>query len=297
MRFGSRNNHNDDAERAERVEVRQEMRAPRPAPARAPLPPVTSARLRRIAEYFVAQEELQHEMQRQVEMETAPLAELLVRQQTTMQQTMANLEDRLRPLNEYADAEEANLGALEQRISGAGMDLVARSFAEYLATQRERIAETRAHIDEQRGPFLRYDEDARGVVEVALSRFDDDLGALEQNLSEQRRVMLRMLDAMRSEAFASAKELLLSREALMEEMARTGVTDPSEISSRLHSLRSDVNADGGNAHVLQVIAATDTADQRLSATSTGRPRAVANRNPVPEIEAASTSDAGEATTA
>ena len=153
------------------MEPRQEMRPSRPAPPmRAALPPVTSARLRRIAEYFVAQEELLHEMQRQVEMETAPLAELLIRQQTTMSQTMANLEERLRPLNEYADAEEANLGALEQRMNGAGMDFVARSFSEYLAMQRERIAETRAHIDEQRAPFIRYDEDSRATVEVALSR-------------------------------------------------------------------------------------------------------------------------------
>ena len=83
----------------------------------------------------------------------------------------------------------------------------------------------------------------------------------------------------------------------MEEMARTGVTDPAEIASRLHSLRSDVSADGGNAHVQQVIAATDSADQRLSATSTGRPRAVANRAPAPEPEAPSTADSSEATTA
>ena len=190
------------------------------------------------------------------------------------------------------------MAGLEQRREGAGTDVVARSCAGYLATQRERIAETRGHIDEQRTPFLRYDEDARGVVEVALSRFDDDLGALEQNLSEQRRVMLRMLDAMRSESFASAKELLLSREALMEEMARTGVTDPGEISSRLHSLRSDVSADGGNAHVQQVIAATDSADQRLNALNTGRPRPVANRAPAPEVaEPPAAAEAGEATTA
>lgn len=268
---------------------------------RSALPPVTSARLRRIAEYFVAQEELLHEMQRQVEMETAPLAELLIRQQTTMSQTMANLEERLRPLNEYADAEEANLGALEQRMNGAGMDFVARSFSEYLAMQRERIAETRSHIDEQRAPFIRYDEDSRATVEVALSRFDDDLGSLEQNLSEQRRVMLRMLDAMRSESFASAKELLLGREATMEEMARTGVTDPAEISQRLHTLRSEVATDGGNAHVQQVIAATDASDQRLgaAATSCSRTARALPAGVAPEAEAAPAApeSAGEASTA
>lgn len=281
MRFGSRNHPEESEQRAE-----QRPSRPTPAPVRAPVVgAVSSARLKRVAEYFVAQEELLHEMRRQVEMETAPLAELLLRQQATMQETMTNLEQRLRPLNEYADAEEANLRALEQRMNGAGMDFVARSFAEYLAAQRERIAETRGQIDEQRAPFLRYDEDARNTVEVALSRFDDDLGALEHNLAEQRRVMLRMLDAMRSEAFVSVKELLLGREATMEELARAGVTDPAEIASRLHALRSELPADGGGSHLQQVVAATDGADQRLTAATVTRPRRVGGRAAEPTSSA------------
>jgi hypothetical protein len=161
------------------------------------------------------------------------------------------------------------------------MDFVARSFAEYVSSQRERIVETRGQIDEQRSPFLRYDEDARGTVEIALSRFDDDMGALEHNLAEQRRVMLRMLDAMRSEQFLSVKDLLLGRETLMEEMAREGITDPIEISARLQTLRGELPADGGGTHVQQVVAATDAADQRLAAANGARPRAIPSRQAAP----------------
>lgn len=47
----------------------------------------------------------------------------------------------------------------------------------------------------------------------------------------------------------------------------------------------------------QVIAATDAAGQRLSATNTGRPRAVANRNPAPAETQSVSSEDTEATTA
>jgi len=43
------------------------------------------------------------------------------------------------------------------------------------ARQRQRIERARAHIDDQRSPFLHFAEDQRVAMEVALSRFDDDL--------------------------------------------------------------------------------------------------------------------------
>ncbi|MSQ42370.1 MAG: hypothetical protein EXR65_04970 [Dehalococcoidia bacterium] len=79
------------------------------------------------------QSELLGSMRQQFEAEMEPLHELLVHQSATMQRMLGNLEERLRPLNEYADGEEANLDALEQRMNESGSDHVARSFAEYLA--------------------------------------------------------------------------------------------------------------------------------------------------------------------
>src|SRR5690606_35071530 len=110
--------------------------------------------------------------------------------------------------NEYADGEEANLSALEERIQAGGLDHVARSFSQYMEEQRRRIDETREQIDRQRVPFLEYGDAQRDTVETALSRFDNDIEALEANLAEQRRVMVRMLDAMRSETFAAVREYL-----------------------------------------------------------------------------------------
>ncbi|MBM4411596.1 MAG: hypothetical protein FJ037_09825 [Chloroflexi bacterium] len=141
------------------------------------VPPSKS--LQRVAEHFHQQGELLAAMREQFETEMAPMQDLLVRQAQAMQRLMTNLEERLRPLNEYADGEEANLHALESRISAGGPDHVARAFQPYLEEQRNRINPTRGQIDQQRIPFVQYGEDAREAVEVALSRFDHDLDALE----------------------------------------------------------------------------------------------------------------------
>ncbi|MBM4415562.1 MAG: hypothetical protein FJ035_04795 [Chloroflexi bacterium] len=113
MRFGQRS-QDDTAYRElrdahEGREPREEPRTLRsliagvqPAIAQA-TPPLASQRLRRIAGYFSVQEELLREMRHPVELETAPLAELLFRQHTTPQLTLQNLGEGLRPVNEYAD--------------------------------------------------------------------------------------------------------------------------------------------------------------------------------------------------
>ena len=77
-------------------------------------------------------------MREQFETEMAPMQDLLVRQAQAMQRLMTNLEERLRPLNEYADGEETNLHALESRIAAGGPDHVARAFQPYLEDQRNR---------------------------------------------------------------------------------------------------------------------------------------------------------------
>src|SRR5581483_157394 len=114
MRFGSRK---DDEMR-----TREVMPAARSAVEVVHQPVIPSKRLQRIAEHFQTQMELLATMREQFEAEMEPLHDLLVRQSGTMQRMMANLEERLRPLNEYADGEEANLDALEQRMNESGSD-------------------------------------------------------------------------------------------------------------------------------------------------------------------------------
>ena len=250
-----------------------------PTPPQAPsleraVPP--SKRLQRVAEHFHQQGELLAAMREQFETEMEPMQDLLVRQAQAMQRLMTNLDERLRPLNEYADGEESNLHALESRIAAGGPDHVARAFQPYLEDQRNRINSTRTQIEQQRIPFSQYGEDAREAVEVALSRFDHDMDALEQNLAEQRRVMMRMLDAMRSEAFAAVKVYLDGRQEAIGQIASAGSTDPQEIGRAMQALRNEVEGMARQSdHIKQVLDKTDLSDRQLVSMSVVGPRAMA----------------------
>jgi beta-lactamase class A/uncharacterized membrane-anchored protein YhcB (DUF1043 family) len=285
MRFGSRKGEED--QRAE------EMIPASASITQVGAPPVLpSQRLQRVAEHFHAQAELLEHMRRQFQDELQPLNELLVRQSETMHHLLQNLEERLRPLNEYADGEEANLDALQHRMGADATDYVARSFAAYLDEQRRRIAETRQHIDHQRVPFLQYAEDQRDTVEVALGRFDDDVQALESNLSEQRRVMMRMLDAMRSDTFTAVKEFLSSREEVLAELAQTGATDPGEVGRSVQALRESIEAMARESgHVQSLLSAVEESDRRLAKSAPAGPRPLpAQRRQAEEEEARTTAE-------
>jgi hypothetical protein len=258
MRFGSRRS------RADHEAVGAEVTSPS-GTMPGSQPPRPSQRLGRVAEHFHLQAELLSDMGGQFEAEIAPLHELLVRQHEAMQRVLENLEQRLRPLNEYADGEERNLDSLRQRIEEDGADHVARSFKPYLDDQRRRIAETRAQIAEQRVPFVQYGSDQSEVVEVALSHLDPDLQRLQENLAEQRRVMLRMLEAMRSESFCSVKDYLLERVEALSTLADEGITDPAQIGGRLGAARTTLAATAGEAtDVRAVLERADQADQELT---------------------------------
>ena len=235
---------------------------------------LASARLQRIGAYFVSNEELLREMREQTEQELSPVAELLLRQQQTMRQLLGNLEERLRPLKEYAQSEERNLGALEERIGGseASSDFVSRAFSGYISDQRRRVDETREQIEEQRAPFVGYADDQRDAVESALSRFDKEIEALESNLTEQRKVLMRMLDAMRSDTFVQAREYLAEREATLAGLAADGEADPAEIVATVNALRARIQQSAAQSeHVRAVLEAADVADRRM-AESVTRPR-------------------------
>jgi len=241
-------------------------------------PPVMpSPRLERLAQFFDAQEHLLNTIRHEYEDETSSLESLLQRQSYTQQRMLANLETRLRPLNEYADGEEANLDALEQRMAAQGPDFIQRSFAEYLETQRRRISETRDQIDEQRLPLLRYGDEQRDSIEVALARFDADVEALELNLAEQRKLLMRMIDGMRSDSFVAVKGFLEAREASLAQLADQGITDPGQIAQSAQNLRDAVDAMASQSvHIQAVLEATDTSDEELLASSPVGPHALPN---------------------
>ena len=286
MRFGSR--RDDDGRPAPMSP------ASRSVSEVAEQPVLPSKRLQRLAEHFRSQGELLATMRDQFEDEMEPLHELIVKQAQTMHAVLQNLEDRLRPLNEYADGEEANLTALEERIRSGGQDHVARSFSTYLEEQRRRIAETRNQIDEQRMPFLEYGDAQRETVETALSRFDSDLEALEENLAEQRRVMVRMLDAMRSDTFTAVKDFLDGRQAALAELASSGSTDPVEISRAAQKLREGLQALASRSDYVRALLEQAEASDRSLASIAPTPRAIREEPEAPPAAAEEEADADEA---
>jgi beta-lactamase class A len=287
MRFGNRR---EDEERPSQV-----LPASRSVAEVREQPVLPSRRLQRLAEHFQAQTDLLGSMRAQFEDEMEPLQDLLTKQAHAMHRLLANLEERLRPLNEYADGEEANLVALEHRIQDGGADHVARNFAPYVEEQRRRISETRDQIDQQRTPFLQYGEQQRETVESALSRFDSDIEALEQNLAEQRRVMMRMLDAMRSETFGAVKDYLAGRQGALAQMAEAGSTDPGEIGRSVQQLRRSLEQIAGKSdYARQVLDQADQADRALISVAPGRPRAIREESPIDALDGAHDAETEEA---
>ena len=254
-----------------------------------------SQRIQRLMQYFSAQSGLLSEMRAQVEEEVSPILDLLQNQERTMQQLLLNLDQQLEPLSQYASSEETNLRSLEQQLAGEESEFVAGQFHTYLAQQRARIEETRQRIEDQRAPFLAFGDDQRETVEVALSRFDVDIDALEQNLSEQRKVMMRMLDAMRSESFTTLRAFLIDRETELSELVQSGSAHPGRIGDLLHHMGDSLRNED-DKHITAALAASDIADKRLRDAAPTTPVAFTPPEP-PAEEAAEAVEAEELTSA
>ncbi|MSQ42371.1 MAG: hypothetical protein EXR65_04975 [Dehalococcoidia bacterium] len=114
-------------------------------------------------------------------------------------------------------------------------------------------------------------------MEVALSRFDGEMEVLELNLAEQRKVMMRMLDSMRSDAFEAVKDFLVSRQEALTALASSGSTDPAEIGRSVQQLRRALEPLAADSpQVRSVLDRVDQADKHLaSASPATKPRALA----------------------
>ena len=135
-------------------------------------------------------------------------------------------------------------------------------------------------------------------VAGALSRFDTDMDALETNLAEQRKVMLRMLDAMRSDTFGAVKEFLVSRQEALAALAGAGSTDPNEIGRSVQQLRRALEPMADSPQVRPVLESVDTADRRLVASAPVNPRPRVVQPDMPPLRDLSVGDeetTGEAT--
>ena len=230
-----------------------------------------SPRVERMREYFRAQGQLLREMQDEVERETAPLLELIDQQERSLRTVLDNLEERVRPLTEFADIEDENLAQLQQQLQIEGTDFLTRAFSDYVGAQRDRIAMTREQIASLGDPLRQWGEDQREGVEAALSRLDTDVAALERTLTQQRKVMIRMMDAMRSEAFVTVRDFLLERQAALVVAGEQGTTDPREIGELMQQQRELLD-DVSGKQVEAVLRATNAADERLIGAAPVPPR-------------------------
>ena len=272
MRFGSRGNDPvpETPARATEEEAPMEaddapaVEAVQGAMADAP----TSPRLERLAEFFSSEEGLVEEMGRQIASEMAPLRHLLGRQRQAIERVMENLDRQLVPIREYVASEESNIETLRRQIGDEGGDYVSRLFADYMEQQHQRIADARQRVDDQRSPFERLAEDEREAVELALSFFDEDIEALEHTLNEQRRIIARLLEAMRSAEFAGVRQLIDDREQVLAAAARDGLTDPVRIAEQMRTLREALNAEDSE-HLGRVVGGVAETDERLLRAGTG----------------------------
>ena len=272
MRFGSRGNDPAPETPARATEEEAPMEAD-DAPAAeavqgAMADAPTSPRLERLAEFFSSEEGLVEEMGRQIASEMAPLRHLLGRQRQAIERVMENLDRQLVPIREYVASEESNIETLRREIGDEGGDYVSRLFADYMEQQHQRIADARQRVDDQRSPFERLAEDEREAVELALSFFDEDIEALEHTLNEQRRIIARLLEAMRSAEFAGVRQLIDDREQVLAAAARDGLTDPVRIAGQMRTLREALNAEDSE-HLGRVVGGVAETDERLLRAGTG----------------------------
>ena len=237
--------------------------------------PDESARLHRIQQFFFHQEELTDSMHEDYINLIRPLRELIAGHEKTQELLLKNLEGQLLPLNEYADDQQNTLDELEGKMSEDGFGFLQRAFSETIEAHRATILKTRMQISQQLDPMIQFDEQQRESVDLALQRFDKDINALEDNLAQQRQLLTRMVDTMRSDSFTAVREFLQAREIRLSEIANSGVTDPGAIAESMQNLQDEHTTETDkSSHITNVMDLTNRADTILADASLGKPHAL-----------------------
>ena len=239
--------------------------------------PDESARLHRIQQFFLHQEELTDSMHEDYINLIHPLRELIADHEKTQERLLKNLEIQLLPLNEYADDQQNTLDELEGKMSEDGFGFLQRAFSETIEAHRATIAKTRMQISQQLDPMVQFDEQQRKSVDLALQRFDEDINALEDNLAQQRQLLTRMVDTMRSDSFTAVQEFLREREIRLSDIANSGMTDPGAIAESMQNLHDEhIAQTDQSSHMTTVMDLTNRADTDLADASLGKPHALPN---------------------
>jgi hypothetical protein len=201
-----------------------------------------------------------------------------------VEQLNANLERKLAPLIQYADTLEADLEELQAGLDRAGADDVAQPLRPYFEEQRRRVLETRAQVDRLRRPLIEYIRAHERALDAIFVPFEGEVRAVEDGLTDQVRILKRMLTGLRSDQFETAVEFLASRLEEIGALADAGATDPASIAASLQvTAARNAELRRESLYLGPVLEALNAADSRAMSLKSNAERALAEIAPQPPI--------------
>jgi hypothetical protein len=173
------------------------------------------------------------QIREQVLDETGPVARLLAEHDEVVEQLTANIDRKLGPLIEYADNLEADIEDLKARLGEENAEDVTAPLRPYFEEQRRRVVETRAQADRLRRPLDEYVRAQQQAIEAIFVPFEGEVRAMEDGLTDQVRVLKRMLSGIRSDQFETACEFIDERLVTLRALAEAGASDPASLAGTL----------------------------------------------------------------
>jgi signal peptidase len=165
--------------------------------------------------------------------ETGPVARLLAEHDEVVELLTENIERKLSPLVEYADNLEADVDDLKARLGEENAEEITAPLRPYFEEQRRRVVETRAQVERLRRPFNEYVRAQEQAIEAMFAPFDGEVRALEDGLTEQVRLLKRVLTGIRSDQFETAVDFVDGRLGDLRALAEAGASDPASLAGSL----------------------------------------------------------------
>lgn len=212
--------------------------------------------------------------------ETTAVTDLIEDHAAVVADLRANLERKLAPLISYADGLEADLHGLQSSLEHAGADDVSQPLRPYFEEQRRRVVETRAQVERLRRPLEEYIRSHERAIEAVFVPFEGEVRAVEDGLTDQVRILKRMLTGLRSDQFETAIDFLTTRLQEINSLAEAGASEPASIAGSLQ-IGAARNAElrRESLYLGPVLEALNAADSRAMSSKAHTDRAIAEITP------------------
>lgn len=217
---------------------------------------------------------------------TSAVGDLIEDHAAVVGRLRGNLERKLAPLINYADRLEADLHDLQSSLDHAGADDVTQPLRPYFEEQRRRVVETRAQVERLRRPLEEYIRSHERAIEAVFIPFEGEVRAVEDGLTDQVRILKRMLTGLRSDQFETAVEFLTSRLQEINALAEAGASEPSSIAGSLQ-IGATRNAElrRESLYLGPVLEALNAADSRAVSSKAHTDRAISEISPNVNVNA------------